>query len=338
MEQGQAKSLSSWPLDQERFAQALLDSSQEIAIFALDLDFNYMIFNERHRQIMAHIWGVEIRKGINLLSLITHEPDRLRAEEYLTQAACGYAFQVIEQYGDEQLNRRWYENAYAPIRDTDGTILGVSVYVSDVTQQKLYEDRLNYLATMDEMTGIPNRRYFCQRLTDALYTSRHSLALALIDIDHFKAINDQYGHEAGDRALIHIARILTDGVRREDFVGRLGGEEFGIFFQGVHACQAHAVVQRIGEQLRQAPFYYAGNTLRLTLSAGVVAHPPHCSESPDLDYLLRQADRAMYHAKAGGRDRVYLALESHTNRVPARPSGAPTAAGFALRRMPRHSG
>jgi diguanylate cyclase (GGDEF)-like protein len=158
---------------------------------------------------------------------------------------------------------------------------------------KARQDELQRLAETDSLTGVFNRRGFVARAEAAL--TEGEAALVLLDIDRFKAINDNHGHEAGDRALIAVASTLTVALPRGGCAGRLGGEEFGILLPGVGKPEAVAVAEVLRERLA------ALTAPRLTASFGV-AHS-RCSPS-DFQALYRAADSALYAAKAAGRDRV----------------------------------
>lgn len=169
---------------------------------------------------------------------------------------------------------------------------------------------LEYENTIDCLTGIYNRRYLERRLPEEFSRSLRygfPLSLAMIDIDHFKALNDHYGHQNGDKALKEMATLLQSSIRESDVLCRYGGEEFLIILP--HTNQAEAL--RMAENLRQAvarePFFGAfqgkieGGPVRLTVSVGIAFHHD-LTESTDK--LLNRADQALYLAKAQGRNRV----------------------------------
>ncbi|MFM2343084.1 MAG: hypothetical protein RLZZ592_2737 [Pseudomonadota bacterium] len=164
-------------------------------------------------------------------------------------------------------------------------------------------ERLSELATRDELTGLPNRRAMGEMLL--VETARHArlgapLSLALIDIDHFKAINDHHGHAVGDAVLRGFAQRMEAELRGADVLARWGGEEFLLLLPGTDALQALQAVERLREGLRRQPFDAVAPGLRVTFSAGVGG----CLGQGDIDSALERADRALYRAKAAGRDRI----------------------------------
>lgn len=164
-------------------------------------------------------------------------------------------------------------------------------------------DLLRTQADTDELTGLLNRRAFNQRLDTLLQRARLGstpLTLVEVDIDGFKLINDRFGHAAGDSALVAVAESLLGSVREGEFVARIGGEEFAILLPRAD----HEVGVKVADRCRQRPTadWYTGTPL--TLSAGVATYPVH---GTDAEELLHAADKALYAAKSGGRNRVVVA-------------------------------
>jgi diguanylate cyclase (GGDEF)-like protein len=159
-------------------------------------------------------------------------------------------------------------------------------------------------ARTDELTGIRNRRAFYEMGGLAVAQARRygdSLALISLDIDHFKTVNDTWGHAAGDETLRTVARIIQQTVRTTDIAGRTGGEELAILLPRASLEQAAAMAERLRVTMENAVVSQGGRDLRFTASFGVAEHGP---EADTLELLLAQADKALYEAKAGGRNRV----------------------------------
>jgi diguanylate cyclase (GGDEF)-like protein len=157
-------------------------------------------------------------------------------------------------------------------------------------------------ARTDELTGLLNRRGFDERVPAALGHSRREetpVALVAFDIDHFKAINDRFGHEAGDRVLMRIGEILRAEAREADVLARRGGEEFVALLPDSDGDGAGAFAQRIRDELEATPF---AGLPPVRVSAGIATHPA----VPDIRQLLLRADAALYEAKRSGRDRVVV--------------------------------
>jgi diguanylate cyclase (GGDEF)-like protein len=169
--------------------------------------------------------------------------------------------------------------------------------------------RLHRAVNYDFLTDVLARAALMQQgeeLLQRLTTQGQSAAVLMLDIDHFKSVNDQYGHATGDLLLIEFARTISAALRPQDLFGRIGGEEFAIVLPQISQEQAHAVAQRLCEVVRQSSFASAhGAPLHVTVSIGL-RHVSKLGAPDTLDELLRHADNALYRAKLNGRDRVVI--------------------------------
>lgn len=169
-----------------------------------------------------------------------------------------------------------------------------------------FEDELIRKATTDALTGIPNRRYFERRAQEEIAFARRAtlpVGMVMVDIDHFKSVNDTHGHQAGDMVLREIAQLIQEQCREEDLLARYGGEEFVIFLRGARDSED---AQRFCERLRSA---VAARTTscgdkRISVTISVGLHFAEGGSAGSLDELIRKSDVALYRAKKGGRDRV----------------------------------
>jgi diguanylate cyclase (GGDEF)-like protein len=177
----------------------------------------------------------------------------------------------------------------------------ILLLINDDLQKKMLA-----LAEFDELTGLLNRRGMTNRFKRLLDRARRDgvpqVNLAVIDIDHFKSINDRFGHAAGDQVLIEVARRLEMLVRPNDLCVRLGGEEFAVFWTGAPADMAAAMAERIRLAISIRPFQTREGLLRCTVSIGL------CQMKPDksLDDFIDRGDQALYVAKEGGRNKVVV--------------------------------
>jgi diguanylate cyclase (GGDEF)-like protein len=172
----------------------------------------------------------------------------------------------------------------------------------------LANQKLQQTAVTDALTGLYNRRYVIDRLDQEwAQTTRtgRPLACLLIDIDHFKRVNDTHGHDVGDLVLQATAAAMCDNVRQSDVVCRLGGEEFVVIGGGMDAPSATACAERLRMEIAGRAIDIPGGELRVTLSIGVAVREPQMKEPAE---LLKAADQAVYAAKQGGRNQVRLAL------------------------------
>ncbi|MDB5960040.1 MAG: diguanylate cyclase [Massilia sp.] len=199
---------------------------------------------------------------------------------------------------------RILETTYVPDVQPDGSVAGVYGLTHDMTRLKETEEKLTRLARVDSLTGIGNRRMFVEALHQAIERSRRHgapLALAYLDIDLFKKINDTHGHAVGDEVLKEFAQRLQASVRASDTVARLSGDEFVVIIDGLSMeADCRALAEKIAAAVRQ-PFHAAGMQLAITTSVGVARY---CGGEQTQEQLLANADQALYRAKRGGRDGV----------------------------------
>ncbi len=165
-------------------------------------------------------------------------------------------------------------------------------------------------ALTDELTGLSNRRHFLQHLRQELSAySRYGnpFSVAMLDIDHFKKVNDTYGHAAGDQVLVALADLLGNKLRLIDIAGRLGGEEFAILFPNTELPEAEKACQRLLKGIREEKIQTDAGLLSVTMSAGLTVSTANVGNG---EALLKIADTLLYEAKAAGRDRVVSDLTS----------------------------
>jgi diguanylate cyclase (GGDEF)-like protein len=161
------------------------------------------------------------------------------------------------------------------------------------------------LSSTDPLTGLYNRRMLMQTLEkefDRHKRAQKNLALLMIDIDHFKAVNDSYGHLNGDRILVDLAKLLKGYLRPYDIATRFGGEEFALVLPDTTSTGAHDVAERLRKAVEELKFSGDLRTTKITISVGIACYPS--PEAADIDQLLNAADKALYQAKAGGRNQV----------------------------------
>lgn len=192
------------------------------------------------------------------------------------------------------------------VRDSSGKLTNFIGILVNITAAKKHVDQLERVAHFDVLTGIPNRLLLADRMRQAIaHTHRGDafLAVCYLDLDEFKPVNDRYGHDTGDLALIEVARRLNACLRGGDTVARLGGDEFVLLLSDLrNADEYEATLQRILAEVK-APLVIDGHTLAISASIGVALCPQHGTEQ---DALLRCADQAMYRAKQAGKSRWHL--------------------------------
>ncbi|MDQ2695296.1 MAG: diguanylate cyclase, partial [Pseudomonadota bacterium] len=246
----------------------------------------------------------------------------------------------------------WVLLSVALVRDDNGAPLYFVTQIQDITERKRAEAQLRQiqqelearveertraleasnrqlerLARCDELTGLYNRRHLMELLNKAFYAAKRynePLAVMMLDIDHFKRINDTYGHAAGDRVLTVVGRLLRENLRTADITGRYGGEEFCIALVHTPLADAVATAEKLRRQIAATAVRVEddGPPLHITCSIGISQWLPYTT---DLQELLEQADKALYQAKQGGRNRVMPPWPANPAAWPARSDGSANA-------------
>ncbi|HET8654068.1 MAG TPA: EAL domain-containing protein [Longimicrobiaceae bacterium] len=217
---------------------------------------------------------------------------------HLSGAKQSFEIPINRKDGD----RIWVEVCAGPFRGAGGAVRGVLYSLTDITARKLSEDALRESAFHDSLTGLPNRALMIERLSNAIARARrhpeHQFAVLFLDLDRLKAVNDGLGHPAGDELLTTVARRLQTCLRPEDTIARFGGDEFAVLIEGIDdTADVTRVARRIQEELA-APLELEGHQVSASASIGI-AYSDRGEASAE--ELLRNADTAMYRAKARGR-------------------------------------
>ena len=204
-----------------------------------------------------------------------------------------------------------------PMYDASGNPQYLVCVTLDITERKLAqaaladsEKKLLVLATTDVLTELPNRRQFLARLTEEFARVRRfgiqRCSVLMLDLDHFKRINDAHGHAIGDAVLQHFAQLMRNAFRKIDMAARVGGEEFAVILPGSDLAAARTSAERLRELVAKTPLVQGGKTISVTVSIGVATMVPSDFEA---DQTLIRADEALYRAKENGRNQVKMATD-----------------------------
>jgi diguanylate cyclase len=207
-----------------------------------------------------------------------------------------------------------YQNlTLIPLASADGSVGHVGVILYDVTDTatgKLELENANaqlaQLSRTDRLTGLNNRGHWEECLRNEFsrcLRTRQAASLVMFDIDHFKKVNDTYGHQAGDEVIRVVAQVLLDSIRGTDTAGRYGGEEFGVILPATTAADGRAVTERIRTRIEQTPVTHEEHTIVFTVSLGIADFHPEMTNHAE---WLSRADQALYQAKEGGRNRTVI--------------------------------
>ena len=201
----------------------------------------------------------------------------------------------------------WFEGRLACM-EKDGIGRGkVVLMASEITERVHLYQEIQRLAHQDGLTGCYNRRYFMERAAEEIRRSmryHEPLSLLMMDIDHFKDFNDRYGHQVGDELLCRLVRLCQDHLREVDVFGRYGGEEFVVLMPQTNQAGAMKAAERLQKHIEKMSLHTADGNLSVTVSIGAASFERGFGESHSLDALIRSADKALYAAKAAGRNCV----------------------------------
>ncbi|MBT6276202.1 MAG: GGDEF domain-containing protein [Chromatiales bacterium] len=294
----------------ERTLQHILEM-MPVPVFVKDLGGTYLTCNHPFAEFLGlradQIIGFASRDVLpaDAARAMTDSDEALLSNPSKTEIQeCG-----LKTLGDEARHVQIHK---MPVRSRDGSVIALVGVVFDITEQTELTRRLSVLARNDDLTGLDNRREGMRRVHAMIEQSERAsrpCAVLLMDIDHFKKVNDTHGHESGDRVLKQVAATIKDTLRDYDVCYRLGGEEFAAGLPDTSLEIAAVVAERIraacAAQLVSS--IRAGEPpLQVTMSLGVAAYPEH---GRVVDELLRKSDAALYEAKGNGRNQVRIASE-----------------------------
>ncbi|MBE9515878.1 MAG: EAL domain-containing protein [Proteobacteria bacterium] len=244
----------------------------------------------------------------------TISEDRPRVEFAWQQVLAGNPVEVESRIRNKNGEIRWLRRVFHPCIDENKQVIRIDGLMEDTTDAKLAVERLHTMATTDGLTGLLNRTLFYDRLHQALTRPRrnnkHTAALLLMDLDHFKEINDTLGHPAGDLILIEAAKRMRASLRDSDSLARLGGDEFAVL---IPTDADGAAIEKVADKIQacfEAPFLYEQSQLYLGVSIGVACYPEN---GVDADTLMSRADVAMYANKGSGTSYCYYSSEDDPN-------------------------
>lgn len=247
----------------------------------------------------------DIRQGSNSFREI-HPDDRERIKEIFRRTiATGIGECAEFRFVLKDGSIRHMESDGRAIRSADGKVSKVVVVSRDITELKQLEAELREMAATDILTGLPNRRHFLTQLEQELARVRrvepHAASVLMLDVDYFKLVNDTFGHATGDNVLRHLAVVMQKELRKIDTLGRLGGEEFAVILPGADLAAAEVFAERLRQKVAEVPAMHENTAIPLTISVGVTEMK---TSDESADDVLARADRAVYHAKECGRNKV----------------------------------
>jgi diguanylate cyclase (GGDEF)-like protein/PAS domain S-box-containing protein len=306
-----ARKLNEWRLQESRAMLQLVIDHIPQRVFWKDMDFAFLGCNEAaaHDAGLAHAAEIVGRTDYDLAWRASADAYRKDDIETMSSGVAKINFEEQQLRADGSAS--WLRTSKIPLTDMDGDTVALLCMYEDITERKQLENQLREMAHYDGLTGVANRAFFHHQLELAVSRSRRQgtpLALMYFDIDHFKSVNDSFGHDCGDALLKAFAQRIGAVLREMDVFARLGGAEFALLLEGLPSGAAAETVAAKLVDAMQVPFRLGERTVAVSTSIGVAFFQPGMAAGD----LVQRADQAMYLAKRGGRNRFHVAPPSGT--------------------------
>jgi two-component system cell cycle response regulator len=296
--------------------ELLAERERRLSAFVSALPNISFVMNEqgRYLEVIANETSLLFAKPDELIGRLTEEvlPPKEGAKilDAIGQTILTGNIQVIE-YKLPVLSgsERWFEGRIALMEKKESGESKVILMASDITERVQLYQEVQRLANLDSLTGCFNRRHFMEKADQEVQRARRykrPLSFLMMDIDDFKSFNDQYGHQVGDQLLCHLVDLCQTQLRNEDNLGRYGGEEFVVLMPETEAEGAMQAAQRLREKIEGMRINTSEGKLSITVSIGLASLEKGFDETNTLDSLIKSADKALYAAKAAGRNCVSL--------------------------------
>lgn len=284
--------------EQLRLSKLLFENSNE-GLIVTDANNRIVSVNRAYTEITGYTSEDAVGRLPNITKSDAHSPEFYQAMWQQLGDTGHWAGEIFARRKDGKIFPKWL--TISVVKDGSGAVTNYVASFSDITDRKSAEAKIRFMAHHDSLTGLPNRVLLRDRFDQLHIRIQREggfLGLCFLDLDHFKRINDTYGHRSGDQLIIQTARRISDCLRQSDTVARLGGDEFIILIEGQHS-PAHfgSVAQKIQRSLEE-PMDIDGQICSSSASIGIAVFP---NDGTDFDTLLQKADTAMYHAKNSGR-------------------------------------
>lgn len=297
-----SKDITDLRMSEEKFSKAFNNSGVSMFITSLE-EGELLTVNDTFLELMGYSREEMIGKHILDFHIYENEDQRHLITESIKKDGKVVNFE-IKLKGKDQVFRTGLMNIVALNINNKPCLLSNIV---DIADRVAYEEELLKMSNRDSLTGVYSRRCIYEKVEGIIQKYRQdkrTFSLVIIDIDHFKSINDQYGHQIGDKVLIEFTKRIEESLRLHDLLGRYGGEEFILVLNHSDRESSHVVLERILDNCRRRPFVFGDISIGLTFSAGISAADELDLDQVSTDRLVEIADQRMYIGKQSGRNRI----------------------------------
>jgi diguanylate cyclase (GGDEF)-like protein/PAS domain S-box-containing protein len=280
--------------------KAILETTHDFIIFALDTEYRYISFNNRHREMAKAQWGQEIDIGMNMLDLIEDNEEWKNLKGFLDRVLAGEQFYSIEEHQDADGNVTLGKNHWAPVKDKTGEVTGIVCFIEDVTENKRFlkamlEERKNQenvesLTFCDQLTGTYNRKYYEQELERLDNKCYYPLSIIVLSVNRLDQVNNKYGRAVGDLLIKQVGQILKNTCRGDDVVARLEGNEFVILMPKTAGANGERAIKRIKKIMDEANV----QSIKLSVSFG---YGTKYDETEDMNRVFEMAEKQLERLK-----------------------------------------
>src|SRR5690606_10824755 len=262
------------------------ETNSAVEIYALDQHLNYIAFNIFHRNEMLKYYQREIELGDNFIKLLHSDTMKKRYEETFTKVLYGESITTVTEV--EEMKDKYLEEIFTPIK-RGKDIIGITVFVRNVSEQKQYEKSIIQLSYHDALTSAYNRRFFIEKSKELRKPQYEPLSLITCDVNGLKLINDTFGHRIGDEVLVKITKILMDAFNDLGYVCRMGGDEFIILSPHMRKDMATKIMESVLEYLEKEQIH----GVKLSLSYGIATK----ENDEEFRDIARISEELMYRHK-----------------------------------------
>ncbi|MEL7659857.1 MULTISPECIES: sensor domain-containing diguanylate cyclase [Acetobacterium] len=281
--------------------KTMLETTHEFLVFGLDRDYRYLSFNNRHKEMAKDQWGADIAIGTRILDIINSNEERDNLRGFFDRVLAGEQFSSLEEYEGDSGNVIVGKNHWAPIKNSNGEIIGILCFMEDVTEHRNFikemlkdknslDQNMESLSFYDQLTGVYNRKFYekeLQRMDEEQY---YPLSIIFMNINGMSKINSEYGHAVGDILMRKAVQVLKYGVRGDDVVARYEGDEFVVLMPRTEGAKVERALERFKKSLDEVKV----QSIKLSVSFGFYTK---YDESDNTESVIKAAQRQLERQK-----------------------------------------